>query len=864
MNNKWVYDLEVFGGNFFSATFINVDTEEVKTFLSYKDKNCFPELENFVNQGLVLIGYNNIMYDGAVLQYALKNKNSKTILRDVFEFSNELINSDRDFNNYQYRKYQYPENPKYSQIDLMKVISVGAVAPSLKLVGIILHWRKVQDLPYEFDKPVENILIANEILKYNENDVRITLSLYKKLLPQLELREKLGTMYGLDLMSCSDSKIGDRLLEKFYKDKTGISNVYSLKDKVVEYEQFMIGECIFDDIHFKSNHLKRIKKELEKSIARKSTDYKIVRDVDFGGVVYQIRSGGLHSVDTPALFKTDENYIVRDCDFNSFYTSMMIKNKIAPLHIGKEFLEILEDMTRERVSAKHTDEVKAAGLKISINAIYGKLGFVGSWFKDKKALLKVTISGQLYLMMLIERFVLAGIEVISANTDGIVCRIKRSMEQEYYDIANSFSSEIGIGIEFTDYDVYARRDVNNYISRKPDGKVKYKGCFTPEPEIKKGYAHPIVPKAVYKNILEGIPVEDTIRNHDNILDFCISKKMDSKFQAEFHLSETEVECLQKTNRFYIANEGGKLLKRNKDTGKTVGLFVSQNLVILNDYDETIPISEYDINYDFYIEEARKLVDDVVLYDKEFQPFVDEPEDFQPPQDTIRREEFFYKFQKVKGLPEKVIDNLMWLEDNFKGESFFDFLVFAEDNSKMSSKMETFIKLNHFSRFGNQKNLLSFYKEFTKSKNKYSSTLSDKTKKLRLSVLEELWNWRVEEYFSIHEQIQNEASIIGQPYSIHPTLNKYYGYVTEINTKSYHPKIRLIILKTGEEKELKVLQDTFYEHHFKEGDILLCKTFKKKFRKTKDENGKWIETENFDWFVETYYKMKPEDKFIEDD
>ena len=61
MNNRWAYDLEVMGGNFFSATFINVDTEEVRTFFSYKDKNCLPELEEFVNQGLVLIGYNNIM-----------------------------------------------------------------------------------------------------------------------------------------------------------------------------------------------------------------------------------------------------------------------------------------------------------------------------------------------------------------------------------------------------------------------------------------------------------------------------------------------------------------------------------------------------------------------------------------------------------------------------------------------------------------------------------------------------------------------------------------------------------------------------------------------------------------------------------
>ncbi len=39
---------------------------------------------------------------------------------------------------------------------------------------------------------------------------------------------------------------------------------------------------------------------------------------------------------------------------------------------------------------------------------------------DKKQCIKVTINGQLFLLMLIEKLELAGIHIISANTDGIV------------------------------------------------------------------------------------------------------------------------------------------------------------------------------------------------------------------------------------------------------------------------------------------------------------------------------------------------------------------------------------------------------------------------------------------------------------
>lgn len=865
-NNIWAYDIEVMGGNFFSVTFINVDTEEVKVFYSYESKNCLSDLENFLNQdNLVLVGYNSIDYDGAVIQYALKYKDNPNILKMIFEFSSDLITSDRN-DNYQYREYQHPKDVKYSQIDLMKVIAIGSNAPSLKMVGIILHWHKVQDLPYEYDKPISNIEEVNEILKYNENDVRITLSLYKKLLPQLELRKKLGEMYSLDLMSCSDSKIGDKLLEKFYKDKTGISNVYSLKDKVVEYEQFMVGECIFDDVQFQTNYLKRMKNEIANSIARKSADYKISKDIEFGGIIYQIRSGGLHSVDKPGIFRTNDDFTILDYDLNSFYPSMMIKNRIAPLHIGKEFLEILENMTIERVAAKHVDDIKAAGLKISINAIYGKLGFIGSWFKDKKSLLKVTISGQLYLLMLIERFVLAGIEVISANTDGVVCRVKKNQETEYRKICEDFSKEIGIGGEFTEYSIYARKDVNNYISKKPDGKVKHKGDFIPIPEIKKGYAHPIVPVAVNEYLLNGIPVETTIKNHKNILDFCVSQKMDSKFNAEIHEVDEEgnsisFENLQKTNRFYMSTNGKKLIKRNKETGQKIGLFVSNLVTILNDYDESVAIEDYLIDYDFYISEANKMLEGVVDQEYTFQPFIDEPPDYQIPQDAIRREAFFLKFQNIKNLPEKVIDNLFWLEDNFKGGSFFDFMVFAEDNSKVSSKFETFIKLGIFDKFGERLELLEFFEQFTNGKNKYSAKLSDKTKNIRLPLLKDEWIWKKHQPSSLYEKIKLETSVSDIPFNLHPTLHKQYVYVVDIDLKSYHPKIKLHILKTGEEKVLKVKQDIYYEHHFETGDILLAKTFEKKFRKTRGEDGKWVETDNFDWFMTSWYKMKPHDKFI---
>ncbi|MGK3945753.1 hypothetical protein ABK046_46340, partial [Streptomyces caeruleatus] len=90
--------------------------------------------------------------------------------------------------------------------------------------------------------------------------------------------------------------------------------------------------------------------------------------------------------------------------------------------------------------------------------------------QDEKALRSVTVSGQLYLFMLIEKLVLNGIQVISANTDGVVSRFNLSQEKLFGEIAEWWQNETGFFLEKTPYDMYFRQDVNNYITKKYNGE----------------------------------------------------------------------------------------------------------------------------------------------------------------------------------------------------------------------------------------------------------------------------------------------------------------------------------------------------------------------------------------------------------
>ena len=120
-------------------------------------------------------------------------------------------------------------------------------------------------------------------------------------------------------------------------------------------------------------------------------------------------------------------------------------------------------------------------------------------------------------------------------------------------------------------------------------------------------------RAVYEYFVNNTPVENTIKGCNDVLDFCISRKSDKKFKIELHTIENgkkKIDVLQKTNRFYISNTGGSFFTRDIEKGRLTGLFVGHNVRILNDYNPEKPLKSYDINFDWYIREAKEAIEDV--------------------------------------------------------------------------------------------------------------------------------------------------------------------------------------------------------------------------------------------------------------
>jgi hypothetical protein len=156
------------------------------------------------------------------------------------------------------------------------------------------------------------------------------------------------------------------------------------------------------------------------------------------------------------------------------------------------------------------------------------------------------------MLMLVEQFKKYGHQVISANTDGLTLYIPRTELENVRRIYKVWEEMSRFNLEESFYKFYLRRDVNNYLAVYEDGKCKYKGVFEPQEkkDLLKAFKYPIVTKAINDFILHGVPVDQTIRNHQDIYDFCFSQKCSKQY----------TNYLQKVRRRTKLTYGRDLLK----------------------------------------------------------------------------------------------------------------------------------------------------------------------------------------------------------------------------------------------------------------------------------------------------------------
>lgn len=589
--HTFVFDIESYP-NYFLAAFKDIDTGKIAFFEDSPAAQIDTALLSFVLYRNKLIGFNSKAYDLPMLAEALTG-NSANFLN---ELSNKIIFNERaEF------------DIRLARINHIDLIEVAPLEASLKMYAARLHAPRIQDLPYAPNTELTFEQAVN-VRNYCINDLDCTELLYRELCPHIELREVLGNEYGMDLRSKSDAQVAEAIvLSELTKHGVKIP-----RDFDVSYEFKYVPP---PEMQFTSEVMK-----MAMDVITHTTFYvegngnvdtpKSIKslNINLGGVTYRMGNGGLHSMEKSVTHKASDDILLIDKDVASYYPYIVLNQGLFPRHLGPAFLEIYRKIVYRRLQAKKDGQVDiAAALKIAINGIFGKFGNVYSKLFAPELVTQITVSGQLYLLMYIERLVNAGIKVVSANTDGVL--IKCSPEQldklNYETIA--WEEATGLITEETRYRSISCRDVNNYIAVKENGTCKTKGVYSEvgsalNSVLSKNPEALIVSDAVQAYLAKGIPVHETIQN-------CKDTRRFVHVRAVKGGAEKNGVYLGKTVRWYYAKEETGEINYVLSGNKVASTSGAKPLMILPD---SIP---YDLDYDYYINEALTTLYEIGLHRK---------------------------------------------------------------------------------------------------------------------------------------------------------------------------------------------------------------------------------------------------------
>ena len=592
--------------------------------------------EHLTKDKFAQCGFNNLAYDYPLLHHFLRHWKGEY----EYSYGQELAQA-------LYAKSQYlidemfteVKKPLIPQIDLYKIWHYNNKARTQNLKGLEIQMRmeNVEEMPIHYAHWCQE---GDEIkvLEYNKNDVLAT---YKFLLVtlgrtdyplykgknKLQLRNDLNKKFYVNVTNMGDVPMGEELMLQLYARETNQNPYYLKKSGGTPRNIINLKDCIPYWANIKTKEFGKFLNQIKQTCI-KGEKGEFQFSVIYHEFKFDFGLGGTHSCIEPGVYISDDYWMILDLDVSSLYPSIADSLKLYPEQLGPEFMELYSKFIKIRINEKHKpknerDNVLIEGYKLVLNGCYGKSNEEKSFLYDPMYTFKTTIAGQLFISMWVERMVEAVPEltILQTNTDGITIRIPKHKLELIRQVNNQLTKETSLVIEEAFYSKMCIRDVNNYIavyedSTKENEHIKLKGDFEVDKEFHKDPSMRIVPLAVKNYFVYGIPIEATIYDHRDIFDFCLQLKTNSSSTPFFrHLVDHSIvdDKLGRMTRYYVGKgaNSGILLKKFQD-GRITGVNVGYSVILFNKAIHLTNWEDYRIDYQFYITEANKLKNPLIM------------------------------------------------------------------------------------------------------------------------------------------------------------------------------------------------------------------------------------------------------------
>lgn len=665
----YYYDLESYP-NFFSLRATR-DSDGGKYCYEISEwVNQGAELFEFLNavkaSGGVMVGFNNLSYDYTLVHLIYIMMGQLTHV-DLYTQSQAIIR-DQKFDRF---AHCIPEwEILIPQIDLLRIHHMDnkAKMTSLKELEFNMRMDDIQDLPYDPNYPV-TYEQSRHLLTYNDYDVDATREFGHHSAPLIEFRESLTKQYGKSFMNHNDTRIGADIV-KMELEKRGIKcNKWTQTHR----DRIALNDIIFPYVKFEHPEFNRVLEYFRGTVMDPDAIKGFFKQMDeeghkftsavINGFSFDFGAGGIHGSIRKEVVVPREGEVLIDSDVASYYPNLGIKNRLYPEHLGTGWCDVMDFMYHERLRVgKKTDQGNA--YKLGLNGSYGKSNDIHSPFYDPQYTMSITINGQLLLCMLAEQLMkIDGVRMIQINTDGLTYTCPADKQEFAMRISEWWEQVTQLELEHVEYSKMCVRDVNNYLAVTTDGKIKRIGAYayvraaensaTREVPWHKNHSALVIKKAAEAALVHGTNIEQFIRNHHDIHDFMLRAKVPRSCQLIGVQSDGSERKLDRITRYFVAKEGVSLVKvmpptakqienwgtvphwRHVDTGahkcakkapsgkwkrcppptdvppdRRIGIDAKWVVMDCNWLSDE-PIEPH-INIDYYVEEARKLVDELMI------------------------------------------------------------------------------------------------------------------------------------------------------------------------------------------------------------------------------------------------------------
>lgn len=363
---------------------------------------------------------------------------------------------------------------------------------------------KESNVPFDIDRKLTDEEIK-ETVQYCRHDVTQTIKVFLERIEEFDATRNLIKIFNLPVTSYSKTKA--QLVSE-------ICGGMGKKFNDNEFD-FPIVPCL---------ELKKYKYVLDWYRDPENHNYSRKLKTVIAGVPHTFSWGGVHGAEK----QNTDTGIFLNVDVTAYYPSIQLQFKFGYRNMSKP--ENFELIHNENLRHKREGNKKERlPFKIADNSISGQLKDMNSKLYDPLMNNAVCVNGQLMLLMLIE-MVEPYVKLVQSNTDGVLLKLNSMDDYDLIDdIVYEWECKTGMKMEFELYSKVFQKDVNNYILVDEDGNIKTTGGY-----VKKlsriDYDLPIINKALIEYMVHDVPVEVTINECNDLIEFQQIQKISRKYK----------------------------------------------------------------------------------------------------------------------------------------------------------------------------------------------------------------------------------------------------------------------------------------------------------------------------------------------